>query len=72
LAIGLQTRKTSDYMWVEGEMKTGQDVIEPGLYASECCGEEVTLEKDVSFPRCKKCNGLSQWELVDLPQQSAA
>ena len=59
-------------MWVEGEMKTGQDVIEPGLYASECCGEEVTLEKDVSFPRCKKCNGLSQWELVDLPQQSAA
>jgi len=53
-------------------MKTGQDVIEPGLYASECCGEEVALDKDASFPRCHKCKGLSVWELVDLPEQSAA
>jgi len=53
-------------------MKTGQDVIEPGLYASECCGEEVALDKDASFPRCDNCKGLSEWELVDLPEQSAA
>ena len=54
------------------QMKTGQDVIEPGLYASECCGEEVNLDKDASFPRCQKCKSLSKWELVDLPQESAA
>jgi hypothetical protein len=56
----------------EMKMKTGQDVIESGLYASECCGEEVALEKDEIFPRCVRCKGLSDWELVDLPQQSAA
>ena len=38
-------------------MKTGQDVTQPGLYVSECCGEEVLLEKDASFPRCRRCNG---------------
>ena len=53
-------------------MKTGQDVIETGLYASDCCGEEVMLEKDASFPRCSKCNGLSTWEAVDLPYEQAA
>jgi len=53
-------------------MKTGQDVIEPGLYVSECCGEEVQLEKDSSFPRCWKCKGLSNWEPVDIPAEEAA
>jgi hypothetical protein len=53
-------------------MKTGQDVLEAGLYASECCGEEVMLEKDASFPRCRKCEGLSIWEAVDLPLEKAA
>ena len=53
-------------------MKTGQAVIEPGLYASECCGQEVLLEKDESFPRCWKCKRLSKWEMVDLPYQQAA
>ena len=56
-------------------MKTGQDVIERGLYATECCGEEEILEKDASFPRCKRCHGLSQWEsvdIVDIPAQEAA
>ena len=24
-------------------MKTGQDVMESGLYVSDCCGEEVML-----------------------------
>jgi len=53
-------------------MKTGQDVIETGLYASDCCGEEQMLEKDASFPRCSKCMGLSTWEAVDLPLEEAA
>jgi hypothetical protein len=53
-------------------MKTGQDVLETGLYASDCCGEEEMLEKDASFPRCMKCKALSTWELVDIPTQKAA
>jgi hypothetical protein len=53
-------------------MKTGQDVIETGIYASDCCGEEVMLEKDASFPRCRKCQALSTWEVVDIPTQKAA
>jgi hypothetical protein len=53
-------------------MKTGQDVRETALYASDCCGDEQVLEKDASFPRCSKCNGLSTWEEVDLPIQQAA
>jgi hypothetical protein len=53
-------------------MKTGEDVKETTLYASECCGEEVILEKDASFPRCRKCQGLSHWEIVDIPSEEAA
>jgi len=53
-------------------MKTGQDVTQPGLYVSECCGEEVLLEKDASFPRCRRCKALSEWELVDMPEEQAA
>jgi hypothetical protein len=53
-------------------MKTGQDVHESGLYASDCCGEELILEKDASFPRCMICKGLSTWEMVDTPLQNAA
>jgi hypothetical protein len=46
-------------------MKTGQDVVETGLYVSECCNEEVELFKDNSFPRCVRCSRLTAWELVD-------
>jgi hypothetical protein len=53
-------------------MKTGQDVLETALYASECCGQEELLERDSTFPRCTKCNGLSEWETVDLPLEKAA
>ena len=63
-------RQTTTFL---GErMKTGQDVVVTGLYASDCCGEEVLLEKDASFPRCVKCESLSTWELVDLPTEKAA
>jgi len=53
-------------------MKTGQDVTEAGLYVSDCCGEEVMLEKDASFPRCRRCSGLSRYELVDTMEEKAA
>jgi hypothetical protein len=67
------TRKTdSDIVLGKRRMKTGQDVIVSGLYASDCCGEEEMLEKDTCFPRCAKCKGLSTWEAVDLPSEQAA
>jgi hypothetical protein len=53
-------------------MKTGIDVSEPGLYVSECCLEEVWLEKGETFPRCWICKGLTSWEMVDVPVQQAA
>jgi hypothetical protein len=52
-------------------MKTGQDVIEPGLYVSDCCGVEVELQKDASFPRCRRCSGLSLWEYIDQIKKAA-
>lgn len=53
-------------------MKTGQDVQEPGLYVSDCCGEEVLLAKDASFPRCRRCSGLSVYELVEAEEERQA
>ena len=53
-------------------MKTGLDVIEPGWYASECCGEEVLVAQDGTFPRCWICKGLARWESIDAPEQLAA
>jgi hypothetical protein len=46
-------------------MKTGQDVRELGLYASDCCLQEMLFDKDESFSRCPKCSGLCEWYLVD-------
>jgi hypothetical protein len=43
-------------------MKTGQDVLEPGLYVSECCNAEVELDEGASFPRCSRCSSLTIWE----------
>src|SRR5205807_8618731 len=71
--VKLASRKTGERSSPVGApMKTGQDVMEPGLYVSECCGEEVLLDKDASFPRCQRCKGLSEWELVDTPEEQAA
>ena len=55
-----------------GVMKTGQDVMESGLYVTDCCGEEVELSKDATFPRCLRCMGLTRWELVEPVDQKAA
>jgi hypothetical protein len=46
--------------------RTGQDVIEPGLYASECCLRETFFDVNESFTRCPRCERLCEWELVDL------
>jgi len=55
-------------------MKTGQDVRELGLYASDCCGREMRFDKDDSFSRCPRCLRLCEWEPVDaaVPLQATA
>ena len=58
----------------EVEMKTGQDVRELGLYASDCCLEEMLFDANDSFSRCPHCSRLCEWELVDavVPWQDIA
>jgi hypothetical protein len=45
-------------------MRTGEDAIEEGLYASECCGVELTFEEGKCFCRCPRCQALCDWEIV--------
>ena len=53
-------------------MKSGQDVVVPGLYVSECCNVEVRLAKDASFPRCTRCSNLTVWDLGEELEEKAA
>lgn len=46
------------------DMKTSEDVREGGLYASECCGEEVIVAEGATFTRCPKCERRCEWEMV--------
>ena len=55
----------------EKPMKTGQDVVEPGLYVSDCCNVEVELSKGASFPRCSRCSSLTTWEQGEDLEQAA-
>jgi hypothetical protein len=48
-------------------MKTSEDVRESGLYASDCCGEELIFAENDCFSRCPRCEGLCEWELVENP-----
>ena len=48
-------------------MKTGKNVKQNGLYASDCCVAEAALQKDQSFPRCPKCMNLTLWLEVRGP-----
>jgi hypothetical protein len=52
--------------FVEGIMKTGADVIYPGVYGSECCLVEEELEDGASFPRCPRCMNLTLWFEVSV------
>lgn len=59
-------------------MKTSETVLEPGLYASGCCGHEQAFEKQDIFQRCPECHHLCEWELTETvvnpkkPKQEAA
>jgi hypothetical protein len=44
-------------------MKTGEDVLQQGWYASRCCGYEQTFDKQATFQRCPACDCLCEWEL---------
>ena len=46
-------------------MKTSETVVDLGLYASDCCGEELIFDIGDTFYRCPKCQGLCEWELVE-------
>jgi hypothetical protein len=52
-------------------MKTGTDVVETGVYSSECCNVEISFSQEQTFTRCPRCSSLTRWELVedeiDLP-----
>jgi hypothetical protein len=52
-------------------MKTSQDVVKPGLYMSDCCGQEQMFDKDEVFQRCPQCHSLCEWELVEAPAAAA-
>jgi hypothetical protein len=47
-------------------MRTGEDTLELGLYASACCGSELVFDKDDCFCRCPRCQALTDWEIVDV------
>ena len=46
-------------------MKTSEDAHRSGLYASNCCGEELVFYKHDTFWRCPRCHNLCEWELVE-------
>ena len=46
-------------------MKTSEDAYRSGLYASDCCGEELVFYKHDTFCRCPRCHNLCEWELVE-------
>ena len=46
-------------------MKTSENVLELGLYASDCCKEELIFDKTDCFSRCPRCAELCEWQLVE-------
>ena len=50
-------------------MKTGKDVVQSGVYATECCLAETGLQKRQSFPRCPKCMNLTVWMSVRVESE---
>jgi hypothetical protein len=45
-------------------MKTSEDVVKPGRYASGCCGSERSFDKREVYQRCPSCHSLCEWELT--------
>jgi hypothetical protein len=46
-------------------MKTGEVVTHFGLYSSECCANEIELEKLDVFPPCLDCRKRTIWDCVE-------
>ena len=46
-------------------MKTSDQAGELGLYASDCCGEELIFDDGDTFFRCPSCHKLCEWEFVE-------
>ena len=43
-------------------MRTGETVMDLGLYATECCSEELIFDTGDQFGKCPKCQRLCIWE----------
>jgi hypothetical protein len=46
-------------------MKTSEDVMSPGRYASGCCGSVQNFDKREVYQRCPSCHSLCKWELTE-------
>jgi len=46
-------------------MKTGDTVIDLGLYCSECCTSELIFDTGDRFANCPRCNRPCVWELEE-------
>lgn len=46
-------------------MKTGDTVMELGLYASGCCNAELIFDAGDHLLRCPHCCGLCAWQLEE-------
>ena len=44
-------------------MRTAEDVYELGLYANDCCNEELIFDEGDRFSRCPRCHSLCNWKL---------
>jgi hypothetical protein len=44
-------------------VKTSEYVHELGLYANDCCSEELIFDKGDTFWRCPRCRQCCVWEL---------
>jgi len=44
-------------------MKTFDDVRELGLYANDCCTEELIYDEGDTFWRCPRCQSSCLWQL---------
>jgi hypothetical protein len=47
------------------DMKTTEDVLTAGRYASKCCGHEQSFEAQAVFQRCPHCHNLCDWEMAE-------
>jgi hypothetical protein len=62
--IWLSTCKTLP-SGMEDVMKTAQLVRQLGIYASDCCINEVLFDVNDRYSRCPKCSRLCGWEFVE-------